>query len=131
MVKERGRILLITGNVYLAEAMNVILKEDYEISVAETKEMDALKPEIKNRIIIVDLTDTGIIPNEMTLLTAESKTPVIAVIDSSNLELKREVIRAGIYDYLEIPLDRERALILTKRALSNGPRAVGKQKKEI
>jgi len=117
MKSEPKKILLITENDDLLEALRVILGKQYEIIQSESfGEMESKLNLVK--CILVDLTiEEKFGVNAAKEIISNTNKPVIAVLDSDDIQLRREVMTIGIFDYVDVPLDRDRVLMTVKRGI--------------
>jgi len=118
MKSEPKKILLITENDDLLEALRVILGKQYEIMQSESfGEMESKLNLVK--CILVDLTieeKFGVIAVKE--IINNTNKPVIAVLDSDDIQLRREVMTIGIFDYVDVPLDRDRVLMTVRKGIN-------------
>jgi len=130
MKSEPKRILLITENDDLLEALRVILGKQYEIIQSESfREMESKLNLVK--CILVDLTiEEKFGVNTVKEIINNTNKPVIAILDSNDIQLRREVMTIGIFDYVDVPLDRDRVLMTLKRGIDYGESVIIKQPKE-
>jgi len=130
MKSEPKKILLITENDDLLEALRVILGKQYEIMQSESfGEMESKLNLVK--CILVDLTIEEIFGvSAVKEIISNTNKPVIAVLDSDDIQLRREVMTIGIFDYVDVPLDRDRVLMTVKRGIDYGESVIIKQPKE-
>jgi len=117
MKSEPKKILLITENDDLLEALRVILGKQYEIMQSESfEEMESKLNLVK--CILVDLTiEEKFGVNAAKEIINSTNKPVIAVLDSDDIQLRREVMTIDIFDYVDVPLDRDRVLMTVKRGI--------------
>lgn len=111
-----SKILVITDNDDLLEAMKVILGSDYQviprdqITNVPAKDQDV-------ECIFFDLMMSGekALP-ELKVLLAKSIKPVIAILDGSDNRTRKEVMSIGIHDYVEFPIEPDRVKMIAGKA---------------
>ncbi len=113
-----NQILLISGNNDLIKALQIILKDKYEI-VAERVWHESQEYQNKADSIIVDLSSfDGVSLKELRKIVAKTERPVIVIIDDNDVKNRKEAIKTEIYDYIELPLDPDRVLMTIVRAVN-------------
>ena len=121
MGKNPDQILIISNNADLVQALRVILRGQFEVSSFETLiEARGALPGVN--CILIDMSNTERkIVDDLGVLLEKTTFPVITIINENDIQTRKEAIGAGIYDYLDFPLDPDRVAITLKRAVAAPP----------
>jgi DNA-binding NtrC family response regulator len=119
----RARILVIDDEPDIREMLRAYLEAcDYEVDVAETA-VTGLAAAMDRRpgVVLLDLVMPGI-PGQDVVAALSTYAPVIIITGVANIEIARQTLRAGAFDFIMKPFDPERVAEVVETALLHGKR---------
>jgi len=121
-MKKQPKILIVEDEVGAQESYRMILKEDYELSVADTAEkgFNLFRKELFDLLLLdVHLPDRTGLSLLKDLRNLDGEVPVIFVTATKEIENAVEAMKLGAHDYLTKPFNSDELRVVVDKALKS------------